>query len=233
MGAGLGDGVAMHRSVVHQHVQVRKAAARRMPGLPRESRRSSPSRGRNVSERGDGQTERCVAGEQANGADSLLAAWPAVPATCCATAAAHLHVRPSSRPCNNPSEGDARRVRRDDDARRGGDCQSGKVCAVEGHDGVGSRMLRSHEVQSIEDHSGEEAAIRAPLQRLVVYGRLELVELEDPCTRRTTRMACCGLRRDGTGRRVSTDQISARACHVSRPVIRCSITASIQTMARP
>src|SRR5271155_1485652 len=41
-------------------------------------------------------------------------------------------------------------------------------------------MLRAHEVQGVEDHARSEAAIRAPLERLVVHGGLHLVELEHP-----------------------------------------------------
>ena len=72
----------------------------------------------------------------------------------------------SSGPLCNESEGNVRRVRRDDDAWRGGDCQPKEIRAVEGHDGFGSRMLGAHEVQSVEDYAREEAALRAPLQRL-------------------------------------------------------------------
>jgi hypothetical protein len=71
--------------------------------------------------------------------------------------------RSSSGPLYDVSEGSVRRVRRDDDAWRGGHCQPEEIRAVEGHDGVGSRMLRAHEVQSIEDYAREEAAIRTPL----------------------------------------------------------------------
>src|SRR5690349_5804246 len=78
------------------------------------------------------------------------------------------------------SRSNGRRVRRDDDARRGGARQPEEVRAVESHHRIDSRMLSAHAVQGIEDHARGEAAIRAPLERLVVNSRIHLVELEHP-----------------------------------------------------